>query len=925
MLFKRLGDITAKHAFLILAAWVGLLVVCITNAPKWKDVVRNGEFAFLPKDSPSRLATDGFREAFPNDLLASTLVLLVRRESDEGLLPTDYDFVSEHVIPEIHRIAKLPMPADQLAVDAGLAPALTEEAATAESGDAPSKNDPEAKIVQNITWFADKKIGELFISDDKQATTIVMGLRTEFLDQANIKLVDQVEQFVNQLSRTHVQQGPSLPGGLEISISGSATFGRDMIREASNSAKSTEKWTVILVVGLLIAIYRAPALAMIPLITVAVSTAVSLTLLAIAAQAGIISLFNGIETYVTVLIYGAGVDYCLFLIARYREELDSGQTIEDAISGTLHRVGAALTASAGTVMCGIGMLIFAEFGKFRQAGLAITFGLGVCLLAALTLTPAILRLIGRWAFWPNVPSQGSRRDSSFPSSSDLVSRLQKKNLLTAGWHWIGEFLERRAWTAWLGSLVMMLPFTIIGIIFFGNLSYGLLSELPETAASVYGAEAVQRHFPAGEVAPLTVLVDAGSRDFRFRIERTDATTSPSGWQIVSLDESDETYPLDGFEPVAGQELEFAAAKKRAGYVGVTSADGKSITGKWLQDDRKYDLALTNNGDVWTGSLKAPVVDFSPIQGESFAMIQDFTSRLIENREKLGLQSVRSLYAPKGQRESAKVTLAVRQAQKKHARNYFVSSVNPAVTRVDLIFQQDPFSRDSISDFRNLRDHIREHLPEGLKDASLSFVGNTADISDLKDVTDSDQLRINTLVMFGVYLILVILLRRPVICGYLMFTVFYSYLATLGITHLVFWAMDPQGFAGLDWKVPMFLFTILIAVGEDYNIFLMARIEEEERVHGPVKGITVALERTGSIISSCGIIMAGTFSSLMAGSLVGMDQLGFALALGVLLDTFVIRPIMVPSLLMLLATGQLGIFSRWAGYEKKSEDVKSLAA
>jgi RND superfamily putative drug exporter len=124
---------------------------------------------------------------------------------------------------------------------------------------------------------------------------------------------------------------------------------------------------------------------------------------------------------------------------------------------------------------------------------------------------------------------------------------------------------------------------------------------------------------------------------------------------------------------------------------------------------------------------------------------------------------------------------------------------------------------------------------------------------------------------------------------------------------------------------MFLFTILIAVGEDYNIFLMARIEEEEKVHGAVKGITVALERTGSIISSCGIIMAGTFSSLMAGSLVGMDQLGFALALGVMLDTFVIRPIMVPSLLMLLATGKLGVFSRLAGYEKKTDDMKSLAA
>ncbi|MDA1231778.1 MAG: MMPL family transporter, partial [Planctomycetota bacterium] len=177
---------------------------------------------------------------------------------------------------------------------------------------------------------------------------------------------------------------------------------------------------------------------------------------------------------------------------------------------------------------------------------------------------------------------------------------------------------------------------------------------------------------------------------------------------------------------------------------------------------------------------------------------------------------------------------------------------------------------------------------------------------------------DALVLGGVYFILVLLLKRPGVCAYLMFTVFYSYLATLGFTYVVFWiaAANPSEFAGLDWKVPMFLFTILIAVGEDYNIFLMSRIDEEQKIHGPVKGITVALERTGSIISSCGIIMAGTFCSLMAGSLVGMDQLGLALAVGVLMDTFVIRPIMVPSMLILLTTGRLGIFSRWGGFEKK---------
>lgn len=808
MLFKSLGDLAAKRAGIVVLAWAALIAVCYFTAPSLDRVVRNGEFAFLPEDSPSRVALTAFREAFPHDMLSSTLVLLARRDSgEEGLLASDYDYLKTQVIPELHRIAGLPMP-DEEAEESDGAENPVSEAAASGSG-----------IVARIRWFEDRKIGDLLVSEDKHATTIVIGLKTEFLDQQNIKFVNDVDAFVERLGRTARSAGAmSLPAGLEIASSGSATFGRDMMREMRNSAKSTENWTGILVIGLLLLMYRAPTLAIIPLLTVVVSTFVSMSLLKLAAQAGWIQLFNGAETYVIVLVYGAGVDYCLFLIARYREELDGGQTIEESICGTLTKIGAALTASAGTVICGIGMLIFAEFGKFRQAGIAITVGLVVCLIAALTLTPAILRLTGRLAFWPNRLTAASGTVSSFPASSGLLSRLKLSSILTAGWHWMGNTLIRRPWPAWLLSVGLMFPFVVAGIVFFGDLSYGLLSELPASSPSVYGAAAVQRHFPAGEVAPLTVMIEA------------------------------------------------------------------------------------------------PAQDFSEMQGESMILIKEFTDSLIAEKDKLGLHSVRSLAAPKGQRaEGTRLSLKDKVAQKAHARRYFVSEQQPSITRVDLVFKNDPFARSSIAEFRNLRDHIKDHLPDGLQSAKLSFVGNTADISDLKDVTDSDQLHIDAYVMLGVYLILVVLLRKPGVCAYLMFTVFYSYLATLGFTFLFFWAMDPQGFSGLDWKVPMFLFTILIAVGEDYNIFLMTRIEEEQEVHGPVKGIAVALERTGSIISSCGIIMAGTFASLMAGSLSGMDQLGLALAVGVLLDTFVVRPVMVPAFLVLLTTGRLGFMSRLAGF------------
>jgi RND superfamily putative drug exporter len=107
---------------------------------------------------------------------------------------------------------------------------------------------------------------------------------------------------------------------------------------------------------------------------------------------------------------------------------------------------------------------------------------------------------------------------------------------------------------------------------------------------------------------------------------------------------------------------------------------------------------------------------------------------------------------------------------------------------------------------------------------------------------------------------------------------------------------------VDWRVPFFLFTILVAVGEDYNILLMARAIEERKRHGPVEGMRRALAKTGGAITSCGLIMAGTFATLMLAGLNTLMQIGFALAFGVLIDTFIVRPFLVPTCAMLLWGG-----------------------
>jgi RND superfamily putative drug exporter len=178
-------------------------------------------------------------------------------------------------------------------------------------------------------------------------------------------------------------------------------------------------------------------------------------------------------------------------------------------------------------------------------------------------------------------------------------------------------------------------------------------------------------------------------------------------------------------------------------------------------------------------------------------------------------------------------------------------------------------------------------------------GVTVSSHDLAEVVASDQKRINLLVLGAVFLILLALVRRPWLAVYLLITVLISYFATLGATAIMGSLWQGRPLDEVDWRVPFFLFTILVAVGEDYNILLITRALQEHKRHGIVEGTRRALARTGGTITSCGLIMAGTFGTLMLGGLGTLVQIGFALAFGVILDTFVVRPFLVPAFTLLI--------------------------
>lgn len=791
-MFRHLGNSLSNWWLMAIAIWMGVFITLRINSPAFNDLAVGGEFVFLPEYMPSRHAETLLEKAFPGRLQTSSLVIIAHRNTKNGLTDDDRTFITDKLTPALEQTR------DDL------------NAAAAKNfgkSDAP-------KIASDIHNFSDKGIGELLVSKDHQASLVTMDLPLDFQDTRNWEVIRKVEAMLAGFER-----GQDKPKGLKLALTGSAVLGRDLTRAEADSARNTGNLTIGLVIVLLVVIYRAPLLALIPLVTLFLAVDVSLHLLTLLALHGYVPIFKGLQEYTTVITYGPGIDYCLFLIARYKENLQECHPSNEAIKMSIAQVGPAIAASAATVICGIGMLTFAQFGKFHEAGISISIALVITLIATLTLTPAMLFFVGHWAFWP---MSGVRCDETSANDNESSGDAVQGNLFQPMWNYMGGVIQRHPLPLLMGTVAGMLPFAVIGVLFYGNVSYGLLESLPRSVPSASGAAVLEKHFPAGITGPIQVLV------------------------------------------------------------------------------------------------QNPKIDFG--QEEGISTIQELVNRLMKRNKELKIADIRSVADPLGtspQSDAAEAGISyavTKREERRHSIEHYVSSTQADAghsTEMDILLTTNPFAMESVIALNQLMSAVYHELPKDhTSDTVISFVGPTASVRDVNVISHSDQQRIYVLVVSCVLAILVVLLRTVSVSIYLIITVLFSYVATLGATWLLFYSLDPHGFVGLDWTVPLFLFVVLIAVGEDYNIFLVTRIHEEQERIGAQAGIVNALGRTGGIITSCGFIMAGTFASLSANSLIRMQQLGFALAFGVMIDTFIIRPILVPAFLMLLNDDRYGRLIRY---------------
>ncbi len=735
--FAATGRFAVRFRWVIVAAWVAAAVLASLFFPSLASAARQNNTDLLPASSPSLHAA---RLATPFQGPNQTPVPVVIAHGSGPITGADIAAVGRLAatlakVPDVQRVKDLGASADHRAV--------------------------QLEILAGIDLATPGPAGHL-----------VAGLRHAIRDSA-------------------------MPGDLHAHLAGPVAAQADASQVGQRAINLGQDLSILFIVALLLAVFRsllAPLLTLAPAVLV---TQLAGPVIAEASKAGL-QVTGLTQIMLLILTLGAGTDYGLFLVFRVREELRTGRSPHDAVSYALSRVGESITFSAATVIASLLTLLLALFGLYSSLGAPLAIAIGLMLMASLTLTPALLAIFGRAAFWPSNTTQPAPR---------------------LGW-----------WGHTAGRIVTHPAATLaLGLLFFGALATAALGYTPtgsgSTPAAPSGSDSatgdalLATHFPAASTNPTNVLL-------RF--------PAPV-WSDPA--------------PVARAEQRLAAIPQFSSLIGPLDVNGATLTPAQL------------------AALHATFGDPRPLPAQP----------------------------PPGSAIRTATWAAYR------AESQFISPDGRTVLFDARLTAGDPGSNAALHQVPAIRAAIAA-VAHATGASAYGLAGQAPAGYDVSQASDTDLLHIIPVAIIVIAILLALVLRSLIAPLYLIASVVVSYLAAFGVSVLLF--QDATGTGGLYYFIPFLMFVFLLALGEDYNILVMTRIREEAGRMPLRQAVTRALAHTGSTITSAGLVLAGTFGvfALVVARLPGggvYTSVLASLAIGILMDAFFVRTLLVPSTAALL--------------------------
>ncbi|CAN5405105.1 MMPL family transporter [soil metagenome] len=499
---------------------------------------------------------------------------------------------------------------------------------------------------------------------------------------------------------------------------------------------------LLVILVILVIVYRTIILPLVVMLSAVLALGVASAVIYALAKNDVLDLNGQSQGILFILALGAATDYSLLLVSRFREELRDEESTYLALRRAYRRAVEPIVASGVTVILGLLCLLLSDLSSLRGLGPVGAIGIAGAMFSALTLLPAALLLLGRWAYWPFRPTYGSEHKDA-----------------KGVWGGVARLVGRRSRTVWV--------VTFLGLAACAAFVPTLNEDpVPQTDTfltdvdSVRAQDILDGHFPSDQSSPVVVI-----------------TPQKDLAQVLT------------------------AVKAHSGIVpdGVTYLPSGPATGSAAPDPKVVD------GDV---------VVLATLRGST---------------------------------ESAAAADTVRSL------------------RTDL---------DRVG-------------------ADVIVGGNTAIQLDARDTTDADRARVIPAILVVIFIVLALLLRSLAAPLLLVLANVLSFGATIGISAVVF--NHVFHFPAADPSISLIGFVFLVALGIDYSIFLMTRVREESVRQGTHPGVLKGLSVTGGVITSAGVVLAATFAALGVVPILFLAQIAFIVAFGVLLDTLVVRTLLVPAL------------------------------
>lgn len=714
--------------WVVIATWFIVTVILSIAFPPVGDETKDNA-ANLPAEADSIVAEELIKKEFPNSLGVPALITWHR----EGGL-TDAD------LADIQNVSQT----------------LTDQPLQRQSFVPPLFQVPLPSLKGSVSKDSTTYVQPVFFKDD--AGTEILA---ENVAEIQAIVTDQVDKNPFKTKIDSEELSVRITGPVGIAVDTTALFeGADFQLLLA---------TVILVLVVLLLIYRSPLLAIIPLIGVGFAYSVTSPLLGFMADQGWITVDSQAVSIMTVLLFGAGTDYCLFLISHYRSELKKHENKRMALILAFQDSSGAIAMSGLTIVISLLTLLVATYGSYQRFAVPFSLSILVMMLASLTLVPALLAVFGRASFYPIVPRTARMEEERAKKKGKPIKQYKE------GGH-IGK---------WIGNAVTTKPLAVLffSLLIFGVLagyssqikySYDLLSSFPEEMDSREGYAIIADAFSPGELAPTTIIVDT---------------------------------------------------------------DGQSV-------------------NLATKLTDLPLVDSvaDPIPSKS----------------------------------------------------------NPELQSYELKFKINPYDIEAIQFIPKLRTMVEKELrAAGISNPNekVWISGQTATEYDKKETVKHDEVMIFPIIIVLISLLLLVYLRSITAMLYLMGTVILSFFAAMGLGWIILHYF--MGIDAIEGTIPLYSFVFLVALGEDYNIFMISSIWRKKNSMPIKQAIREGVGETSGVITSAGIILAATFSVLATLPIQVLVQFGLITALGVLMDTFIVRPFLVPAI-----TSILGKYAFWPSKVKR---------